>query len=146
MKRYMDLVAEALPHVRELFPWDLQEELETGKPILLLDVREPYEFDTLHIEGALNVPRGVLEPACEAGYEESRPELVEGRDKEVVVICRSGHRSVLAAYTMQQMGFKSARSLKTGIRGWNDYELPCVDADGQPVSIDDADAYFSPPS
>lgn len=145
MKRYMELVNEALPHVQELFPWDLQEELDAGNPLLLLDVREPYEFDVLHIEGSLNVPRGVLEPACEADFEETRPELVEGRDREVVVICRSGHRSVLAAYVMRQMGFKSARSLKTGIRGWNDYELPCIDAEGQPVSIEAADAYFTPP-
>jgi rhodanese-related sulfurtransferase len=40
-----------------------------------------------------------------------------------VLICRSGNRSVLAALTMQQMGFENVRSLKLGIKGWNDNDL-----------------------
>lgn len=144
MKRFTDLVNACLPQVPEIMPWDLCERLEQQPGILLLDVREPYEFAVMHIDGALNVPRGVLESACEFGYEETVPELVQARDREIVVVCRSGFRSVLSAYTMQQMGYAKVASLKTGLRGWNDYEQPLVDADGRPVSVDQADEYFRP--
>ena len=112
--------------------------------LLVVDVREPYEYDAMHIEGSLSAPRGILESACEWDYEETIPELVKARDREVVVVCRSGYRSVLSAFSMKMLGFKSVVSLKTGLRGWNDFEQPMIDKDGNPVDIDDADEYFTP--
>ncbi len=139
MKHFTDLIAEALPEVEELFPWDLTEKLQENPELILLDVREPSEFDALHIQNSLNVPRGVLESACDWDYDETEPSLAGGRDKEIIVICRSGNRSVLAAQTMQRMGFKHVTSLKTGIRGWNDFEQPLYNSEGEQVDIDDAD-------
>lgn len=143
MKRLTDLVAECLPHIKELFPWDL-DQLRTERPdVLLLDTREPYEFEAARIDGSLNVPRGILEAACEYGYEDTVPELAEARTRPVVVICRSGNRSALAAWVMQQLGYQDVYSLKTGLRGWNDYELPLVRGTGEPLDIDSADEYFT---
>jgi rhodanese-related sulfurtransferase len=139
MKHFTDLIADALPEVEELFPWDLEDKLKQEQELILLDIREPYEFDALHIEGSINVPRGILESACDWDYEETVPELAAGREREIIVICRSGNRSVLAAHTMQRMGFKQVASLKTGVRGWNDFEQPLRNADGELVDIDDAD-------
>lgn len=139
MKHFTDLIADALPEVEELFPWDLEEKLQEEDAPILLDVREPNEFDALHIEGSINVPRGILESACDWDYDETVPELAAGREREIIVICRSGNRSILAAQTMQRMGFKNVISLKTGIRGWNDFEQPLYAADGEQVDIDDAD-------
>ncbi len=65
MKRYADLVADALTRVREIQPWDLSKQLVAGNEIVLLDVREPAEFALLRIPGSINVPRGVLEQSCE---------------------------------------------------------------------------------
>ncbi len=143
MKHYTDLVAECLSDVDELFPWDLEEKLNSMSDLLLVDVREPYEFAAMHIEGAINVPRGVLESACEWDYEETVPELAAGRQREIVVICRSGYRSVLAAHTMQRMGFKHVYSLKTGMRGWFEFEQPMLDADNNPVDEDTGEDYFT---
>lgn len=143
MKHYTDLVAECLSEVDELFPWDLEEKLRDTPDLLLVDVREPYEFAAMHIEGALNVPRGVLESACEWDYEETVPELAAGRQREIVVICRSGYRSVLAAHTMQRMGYKHVYSLKTGMRGWFEFEQPMIDADNNPVDEDTGEDYFT---
>lgn len=142
MKRYKELVAEYAEHVRELFPWDLLERMEENPDLLLLDVREPYEFDAMHIRDSINVPRGILESACEYDYEETVPELVEAREREIAVICRSGYRSVMAAYIMQELGYRNVFSLYTGLRGWNDYEQPMLDAEGNEIDIDDADEYF----
>ncbi len=127
MKRYLELVADALTRVTEIQPWDLSRLLAAGRTPVLLDVREPAEFAVLHIAGALNVPRGVLEQSCEWDFDETEPLLADGRDLEIVVICRSGYRSALVADVMQQMGYTRVLSLKTGMRGWNDFEQPVVD-------------------
>ncbi|MDQ1363861.1 MAG: hypothetical protein QG652_1723 [Pseudomonadota bacterium] len=143
MKRFRDLINDVLPHIREIFPWDLDERIKTNPAILLIDITEPGEYNTLHIPDAINVPRGILEAASDWGYEDTLPALAAGREREVVLICRSGNRSALAAYNLQQMGFTNIASLKTGLRGWFDYELPLQDGCGNPVDEDTGDAYFS---
>ncbi len=138
MKHYTDLVADALTRVKEVQPWDLAKQLAAGHKYILLDVREPGEFCSLRIPGSINVPRGVLEQSCEWEYDETVAELAGGREREIVLICRSGYRSVLAADVMQQMGFTHVVSLRSGVRGWNDSELPLEDADGE-IDADAAD-------
>ena len=139
MQRYADMVAEALNRVKEIQPWDLNRQMAAGERPLLLDVREPDEFAALHIPGSLNVPRGVLEQSCEWDFDETVPELVNGRERDIVVICRSGYRSVLAADVMQTLGFVRVVSLRTGVRGWNDAEQPLQDAAGNPIDADRGD-------
>jgi rhodanese-related sulfurtransferase len=143
MKTFKELIEDILPHIKEVFPWDLEESLESKKDLLLIDITEPKEFERLHIKNSINVPRGVLESACDWDYTDTLPELAKARDQEVVVICRSGNRSALAAFTMQLMGFTNVSSLKTGLRGWNDYELALYDSKENEVDIDEADEYFS---
>ena len=144
MERYDDLISKALTRVKEIMPWDLSRSMAAGNKPVLLDVREPEEFAMLHIPGSINVPRGVLEQSCEWDYDETVPELARGRDQEIVVICRSGKRSVLAADILQQMGFTRVVSLKTGMHGWKDYEQPMVNADGQAIDADAGDALLAP--
>ncbi len=144
MKKFMDLVNECGNSVPELMPWDLEEKLAAEPGLLIVDVREPYEFDAMHIEGSINVPRGVLESACEWDYEETEPRLVQARDRDVVIVCRSGHRSLLAGANLRLLGFNRVFSLKTGLRGWKDSEQPLVDGRGDSVDLDDADDYFTP--
>jgi rhodanese-related sulfurtransferase len=143
MKSFANLVAASLSSIREVFPWDVDEMLASDSKPLLLDIREANEFNTMHIAGSLHVPRGILESACEYGYEETVKELVEARDRDIVVMCRSGNRSTLAALTMKQLGYTKAVSMKTGLRGWNDYELPLVNAKGQVVPVEAADEFFT---
>jgi rhodanese-related sulfurtransferase len=144
MIRFIELIRSCMTDVKEIMPWDLEERIEENPDLLILDVREPYEFDEMHIQGSLNVPRGILESACEWDYEETEPELVRARKREIVIVCRSGYRSVLAAHSMQVLGYENVCSLKTGLRGWKDYEQPLEDAKGADVDLDDADEYFAP--
>ncbi len=130
---------DAQTRVKEIQPWDLKNLLDSGRSLLLLDVREADEFARLRIPGSVNVPRGVLEQSCEWDYEETLPELASGHDREIVVICRSGKRSVLAADTMQKLGFSSVVSLRSGVRGWNDFEQPLLNWEGHPVDSDAAE-------
>jgi len=143
MKKFSDLLKECAIEVKEIFPWDLNDQIVEGRPMLILDVREPYEFDVMRIENAINVPRGILESATEWDYEETEPELVEARNRYVVLVCRSGNRSLLAARTLSILGYEDVVNLKTGLRGWNDFELPLVDQAYQPVTIEEGDAYLA---
>lgn len=143
MKTFVELVDEARKSIKEAFPWDIGDRI-SGKDTLVVDIREPYEFDAMRIQDSINVPRGILETACEYNYEETVPELVEARDKEIIVICRSGNRSIFAAEVMQKMGYKHVFSLRTGLRGWADNEQPLVDKNNNPVDLDAAEEYFSP--
>ncbi len=144
MKNFIEMVRGCLSDVREIMPWDLEERLQENPDLLIVDVREPQEFEAMHIAGSINVPRGILESACEWDYEETVPELVQAREREVVVVCRSGYRSVLAAHSMQVLGYRDVVSLQTGLRGWKDYDQPLEDGGGNEVDLDDADVYFTP--
>ncbi len=143
MKKFNDLVAESAKNVTEIFPWDLEERLTENPSLLLLDIREPYEYDAMHIKNSLNVPRGVLETACEWDYEETVADLVNSRDKEVVVACRSGNRSIFVCEVMQKLGYSNVVSLKTGLRGWSDYEQALYNKNNEEVDEDTAIDYFT---
>ncbi len=143
MKKFNELVAESAKNITEIFPWDLEERLNENPSLLLLDIREPYEFEAMHIKNSLNVPRGVLETACEWDYEETVAQLVESRDKEIVVACRSGNRSVFVCDVMQHLGYKNVASLKTGLRGWSDYDQALFDDNEKEVDEDTVIEYFT---
>jgi rhodanese-related sulfurtransferase len=113
-KNFSALVTETLPLIQELMPWDVQALLQEKPQTLLVDIREQVEFDAAHIAGSLLVPRGILESACDWGYADTVPALAAARDQPVVLVCRSGNRTALAALTLQQMGFTAVYSMKTG--------------------------------
>lgn len=138
-KTLKDMLEALTGQVDEVFPWDLQDDMAAGVPIMLVDVRCPPEYQQARIPGSINVPRGVLEQSVDWGYEETVPELVEGRERRIVLICRSGNRSLLAAHTLQQMGFGHVQSLRTGIKGWNDNEQPMEDGNGRALALEAAD-------
>ncbi len=144
-KSFRDLVKEHIPLIEEIMPWDLADELIREPKTLLVDIRCPDEYRLARIDGSIAVPRGILESACDYGYDETVPELVEARMRRVVVICRSGNRSVLAAHTLKLMGFLRAASLKTGLKGWNDSDLPLVDREGARIDPDLAERLLNPP-
>lgn len=144
-KTYNQLAAEAAERIEEILPWDVPDFLADNPNALLLDIRERSEFAVARIKGALNVPRGILESAAEWDYAETEPTLVTARDQPVVIICRSGLRSALAAETLAQVGFNDVRSVKLGIKGWNDADLDLVDTSDAPLDGDDAEEIIELP-
>jgi len=143
MDGYQRLVVKALKEVGEILPWDLEIEIEQNPELIVLDIRESDEFEMMHIKSSLHVPRGVLEGACVWNYDDTIPALAKARDQNIVVVCRSGSRSALAALTMQQMGFEHVRSLKLGIKGWNDNDLEMLNNQGDIVDIDQIDEWLN---
>lgn len=139
MKTFKQIVAEASKQINEIMPWDVEERQKSNPDLMVIDIREECEFARFHIKNSMLVPRGILESACEEEYEDAIPALVNGRDKEIIVICRSGLRSVLGTQMLQMMGFENASSMKTGLRGWNDYELPLYNLKQEMLDPDDVD-------
>lgn len=79
----------------------------------LIDVREPPEWAAGTIEGALTIPRGVLEWKAPAAAALAR------RDAPVVVYCQSGGRSALAAVALGELGYTNVSSLAGGYNAWS---------------------------
>ncbi len=109
MKTYDDLVREARTRVREVTAAETMEARAAGG-IVLVDCREPNEWNLGHCAGAIWITRGNLEKHIERHAT---------RDQKVVIYCASGNRSVLAAETLQIMGYDAA-SMAGGFRGWID--------------------------
>ncbi len=113
-----DLVAQARAVIEEIAPEHLRALQAAGTPVI--DVREPAEFAEGHLPGAINIPRGVLEfqvdghPAV-AGR--SDPHLSHRREP-VILYCRTGGRSALAAEALKRLGFDRPLSLAGGWLRW----------------------------
>lgn len=118
-----DLVADARQRIREVAPAAFHA--DAGDTVLI-DVREPAEFDTGHLSGAINIPRGVLEfqvDAHPAVANATDPALAH-RERPVVLYCRTGGRAALAADNLQKLGFADVRSIAGGIEAWREAGLP----------------------
>ena len=124
---YRELVAGARRQIREITVDELAA-LE-GEPALLLDVREPMEWEQGKIPGAFHIPRGLLEGSIErlAGPPAGTGPGRAGQ-RNIVLYCTSGIRSALAAYTLKTMGYTGACSLAGGFQAWKarggPWELP----------------------
>ncbi|MGD7035263.1 rhodanese-like domain-containing protein [Methylotuvimicrobium buryatense] len=119
-KTLMDFVKQAKSQIHEIEVLNVKSLLDEGYQVL--DVREPAEFMSGTIEGALNIPRGILEAAADRQYAGRREELMD-RDKKWLLLCASSGRSAMAAAVMQQMGFKHIRNINGGIAAWKAAEL-----------------------
>lgn len=119
-----DLLTEARNTVPEMTAEEAKEKLDSGEVDLIVDVREPAEWEAGHIPGALHAPRGMIEWYADPSYANHQSQLVEARDKNVVIQCASGGRSLLAAQSLQRLGFKKVSSMKGGFTDWSAKGLP----------------------
>lgn len=122
----MDFVAAARAQIKEVDPAGLQGMLAGNPDLLVVDVRESSEHEQGHIQGALLVPRGILEAAADFNYPKRVESLVTARERPVVLYCATGGRSAMAALTLQQMGFKDVCSLAGGFARWQQEGAPVV--------------------
>ena len=87
---------------------EVQDELDAGKELVLLDVRDPHEYEITHIDGAKFIPLGELPARLD--------ELDDHAD--VVTYCHHGARSLKALEILKAAGFAKVRSLRGGIDAW----------------------------
>ncbi len=92
----------------DITPRDLQARLNSGDDLVLLDVREPNEWDIVRLDGAKLIP---VNKVTERANELSTAD-------EIVVYCKSGIRSTRAVHELRQLGFRKLWNLKGGINAW----------------------------
>jgi len=116
------LVEQAKKEITEIPPEAAHEHHEQGH--VIIDVREPHEYEEGHVPGALNIPRGVLEIKV-PGHD-----AIGGTDTPICVYCGSGGRAALSAQRLQELGYTSVTSIEGGIKGWTAAGLPTDTAAG----------------
>ena len=121
-----DFVEAAKAAITEVDGARLQAMRGERPDLMIIDVREPSEHEQGHLEGAMLVPRGILEAAADFQYPNRVQALVDARERPIVVYCASGGRSAMAAVTLKQMGFREVYSLAGGIAQWNADKRPLV--------------------
>lgn len=109
-------------HVEELgaewviTPSDLNTQLQDGGRVVMVDVREPHEWDICHITGSTFIPEGDIL---------ARMNELDTAD-DIVLICRTGIRSARALNQLREVGFTKLRNLVGGLHGWADDVDPSI--------------------
>ena len=102
--------------MRQIRPSELTVQLQAARAPVLLDVREPWEWNVCRIPGAILIPMREL------------PARLEELDKgaETVVICHHGVRSYHAARYLESLGFADIVNLSGGVSAWADEVDPAM--------------------
>jgi adenylyltransferase/sulfurtransferase len=95
-------------HERNITPAELSEKISRGEEIVLVDVREPYEWNAGHIASATHIPMSQVQQRL--------GEIP--RDREIVMICRSGSRSAHVQHFLEQQGYTRVKNLTGGMTRW----------------------------
>jgi rhodanese-related sulfurtransferase len=95
---------------------DARRALSEDDAAMLIDVREDREYDAAHAVGAAHIGRGVIERDIE--------HLVPDKNRPLYLYCGGGFRSILAASSLQEMGYTNVHSIIGGWRGWQEAGAP----------------------
>ena len=105
-----EMVEKAKAAVRLVTAEEVKEALDKKEPAVFLDVRDPGEFATGHLPGAINVSRGTLEFKIW--------DKVPDQNAKIYVYCQTAIRSALAAKTLNDLGYKNAVLMNAQFAEW----------------------------
>ncbi len=108
-KSFMDLVNEARLRVKEIDVAGAAAAMAAGD-LVVVDVREPQEYEQGHIEGAINIPRGIAEMGI--------TRMVPDPATRIICYCAAGNRSAMVADNLRQMGYENIESMVGGFQEW----------------------------
>jgi len=111
MPSFRDLLTKAKSEIREIDTAEA-DEARRRPGTVVLDVREPEEFDQGALPGAIHIPRGHLESQIES--------RVADHDAPLLVYCAGGTRSAFAAKTLAELGYTDVVSMAGGFGRWKD--------------------------
>lgn len=120
-KTFQQICDEAKSRIREVSTEDVEGLLNRDSAVII-DVREQDEFRAGHIPGARGIGRGILEYHI--------ADEVPDTDQEILLYCRGGNRSALAADSLRNMGYTNVLSMQGGYRKWSE--------EGRPESLEGA--------
>ena len=110
MPSFRELLATTKAEIREIDTAEADEARQRGT--VVLDVREPEEYEQGAIPGAVHIPRGTMEGAIEG--------RIPDKGTPIIVHCASGVRSAFAAKTLSELGYTDVASLAGGFNKWKD--------------------------
>jgi len=121
-------ILTAKSRIQQVSVHDLFDAMKNHKTILI-DVREPEEFQASAIDHTVNYPRGVLEMRIHqhplASHHCDTVQALEHlKDQPIYLICGTGGRSALATDTLQNMGFTQVKSVQGGYQAWVEQGYP----------------------
>jgi len=118
-----DLVARTKAQIRTIDMGAFKSALDKREAGLIVDVREPLEYASGHVPGAINIPRGVIELSIwpHVGFPDSTD-----LGKRITLYCGVGTRSILAAKSLQDLGFTNAVAVDMRIADWAKAGHPLV--------------------
>ena len=124
-KTFQQLADQAKSRIREVSAADVSTRVtDPDYRGVVIDVREQDEFRAGHLPGARGIGRGILEYHI--------ADEVPDTTREIVLYCRGGNRSALAAAALQEMGYTDVLSLRGGYREWHDDGRPET-TEGDPI-------------
>ena len=115
MASFRDLLSQAKSSIDEIDTNEAQRRITAGG-VVVLDVREPDEFEQGALSGVLHIPRGHLEAQIEG--------RITDKSMPVIVYCAGGVRSAFAAKTLGEMGYTNVVSIDGGFGRWKDEGKP----------------------
>ena len=107
--------------VEEIEPFEAAQEIEGGD-VVLIDTREPHEYQEAHLENGKLVPPGLLRDEIATA--------APNKSARTIVYCRSGNRSYKAAELLQELGYEDVASMAGGILAWQEQGLPVLATEG----------------
>ncbi len=105
---FLKLVNEARPYVQEITVEEAKERLAKNPEAVLMDVREDSEWQKDHAAQAIHLGKGILERDLEHLYPDP--------NRELIMYCGGGYRSVLTAAVAKKMGYSNVYSLVGGFK------------------------------
>ena len=111
MSSFRELLAAAKSKIQEVDTQTVAEKI-AAKQVVVLDVREPDEFEQGALKNVVHIPRGHLEAQVES--------KIVDKNSPVIVYCAGGVRSAFAAETLQKLGYTSVLSMAGGFGKWKD--------------------------
>jgi len=112
-----DLIRDAKRRIEVVACEEAWRRIEEGT-VVLIDVREEFEYEAAHIGGSTHICRGTLEMTAEHEYPD--------RETPLILYCSRGDRSALAGATLRRLGYRRVASIDGGLHAWRERDLPVV--------------------
>ncbi len=114
-----EMVEHTLKTVKLIEPAELHQLMENYETYTLIDVRQELEHYPGFIPGTVNIPRGSLEFRIESEEFWAATGLYQpAKDELIILYCQKGQRSILAAESLQRLGYTNVRTLNGGWKNW----------------------------
>ena len=111
-----ELVESLRSQVQEIDIQGLKSAMKNNSRVIVIDIREVSETSAGYVPNSLLIPRGILEMQLNSHEDLANIELLA--EQAIYLICCSGARSILSAFSLQQMGYKNVYSVAGGFLAW----------------------------